>query len=101
MVLPEPEIRARAGRVYAIFNRLYAAAWDKGLLSIPDTVAHPPKGFEEQMAVFMGNQDIKLPPLVVSHILGTACLVHGMISMELSGRFQGVVPRPENFYTSF
>ncbi|MBU3914185.1 TetR/AcrR family transcriptional regulator [bacterium] len=95
---PEPEVIEEAEKVYAIFVDLYNDAWQQGLIKKPRMELKMPMAYLDQIKKATESRKLDVPVEVANLISNTACLVHGMISMELSGRLVGLVGDTFHFY---
>ncbi|MBT4266443.1 MAG: TetR/AcrR family transcriptional regulator [Deltaproteobacteria bacterium] len=94
----EPEVMEEAEKVYGIFIEFYQDAWRRGVIKLPDLDLDMPAIYAAQMQRANEGRNLNLPLEIVSLLLSTATQVHGMISMELSGRFTELVGNPFQFY---
>lgn len=92
----DPDIMAEADRVHALFLDLYGRAWEQGEIS--GTSPELPEPYRAQLTAVRQGRHPDLPEAILDRALQAACLVHGMISMELSGRFNRVLTEPSDFY---
>ncbi len=95
---PESNVIEEAEKVYEIFVDLYFDAWQRGLLKILQQSLKLPKRYLAQLKKSTKKRKPDAPAEFVNLILNSACLVHGMISMELSGRLVDLAGDPFLFY---
>lgn len=95
---PEDEILREAETVYEIFNDLYKAAWRSGQLRMPASGYDIPESYRVLLEKVNQRQEVDAPVEFINIVLNTACLVHGAISMTLSGRFNQIIDSPFLFY---
>ena len=90
----DPEILSAAERVNRIFLDTFHGAWP-GEGKIRAELPAPVRKHIEQR---LRAESSPIPLAVVQAALESACLVHGMISMELSGRLEEMVGDPAAYY---
>ncbi|MCP4755117.1 MAG: TetR family transcriptional regulator [Proteobacteria bacterium] len=95
---PVPEIVEEAEKVYDIFIELYNDAWQQGSIKQPQLALEMSQAYRSQIEKSKKQRNLDAPVEVVNLVLNSACLVHGVISMELSGRFNSLVGDPFLFY---
>lgn len=94
----EPAVIAEAEKVYDVFEELYQLAWQKGAIKVPKLPVDMPADYAAQLEKANELRGLDLPLEVVNLLLSTATQVHGMISMELSGRFTDLAGSASRFY---
>ena len=94
----DPKVVEEADKVYDIFLSLYEEVWEDGAIIPPQAERNLPSDYASEIDVFLENRKLSLPREVFNRILRNAMLVHGMISMELSGRFSQLAGNSKQFY---
>ncbi|MFH2129107.1 MAG: TetR/AcrR family transcriptional regulator [bacterium] len=94
----EPEIIEAAENVYSIFSGLYNDAWQRGILKPPKTSLDIPPAYAVQIREIARKRYLEASIETINLILHGGSLIHGMISMELSGRLSDLVGDPFLFY---
>jgi AcrR family transcriptional regulator len=95
---PEQEVVEEAEKVYDMFSDLYNDAWQRGSIKKPQMDLKMPKAYLAQIKKSKKKRNLDVPVEVANLVLNSACLIHGMISMELSGRLNDLVGDPFLFY---
>jgi len=83
----DPRVTHEADKVYQIFIDLYLGAWKRKMISRPKAGTDMPLSYKTRLKGL--GKDI--PVEIIDMGISGACLVHGMISMEISGRLSEVV----------
>jgi len=92
------KVIAESEKVYQIFIDLYKQAWKRGLLKRPAMNLQLPGPYLEHIQNRLADDMKSVPAEIINLVLNLTCLVHGMISMELSGRMDNLVGNPTLFY---
>ena len=95
---PDPDVRIEAELVYEIFSQLFNKAWEQDLLNIPQMYPNLPEELKSEIRQSLEQRNLTVPLEIANLILSGACLIHGMISMELSGRLKDLTGNPLLFY---
>lgn len=83
----ESEVIQEAEKVYDVFINLYETAWQQGVIkSLPKRSDFPDRYILEIQRV-LNRRNLTFSKEIFNLTFRNALLVHGMISMELSGRF--------------
>ncbi len=90
----DTRVTHEADKVYQIFIDLYLGAWELKLMSRPKAVKDMPLPYKIRLKGLGKN----IPVEIIDMGISGACLVHGMISMEISGRLGEVVGDGAEFY---
>ncbi len=85
---PEETILQKSESINQIFLDIFHQAWQNGLLKIPIQEAGLPKAYKSQISKLKKRLGFKIPGEIMNGILHVAFLAHGIISMEISGRYQ-------------
>lgn len=80
------EVSSLAVKGYGIFFKLFDQAFANKLMSIPDSKSLP-KSYWDQLNQIKIKLEIDTLPGVIHQVIQIIGLVHGLISLELSGRF--------------
>jgi len=75
---------------YHIFFNLFDKAWRLSLITIPQTLVLP-LPYKKQMLKIKNIHGLSSPEEVIHHIIQVMALVHGLISLELSARFDHMI----------
>ncbi len=94
----DTQVISESEKVYKIFTDLYEIAWKRGVLRKPAMKLKMPGPYLEHFQNSLTHNFKDVPLEIINLILNSACLVHGMISMELSGRLDAMVGEPGLFY---
>lgn len=95
---PKSGVARAAEQVYKLFTDLFLAAWENGRLKEPLPTVPMPDAYLDQLSGISESAAPGLPKGILHQILSMACQVHGMISMELSGRLSVFLGDPGPFY---
>ncbi len=80
------EVSSLAAQGYGIFFKLFNQAYTNKLISIPDSKSFP-NTYWDQLNQIKRKLGIDTLPGVIHQVIQIIGLVHGLISLELSGRF--------------
>lgn len=94
----DPKVIAESKKIYSIFIELYRTAWNKGLLKKPEMNMGFPDSYIKHIQNNLAGLFRDIPIEIINLVLNSACLIHGMISMELSDRLSLMTGDPELFY---
>jgi len=84
---PDKKILKKSEKSISIWQSVFYAAWEKGVLKLPDHVSALPKAYQLELDNFLANLDMQMPEGLVHTIIHLTVLAHGFVSLELSGRF--------------
>lgn len=87
---PEGRIAEKAETMIRIFMSLFREAWDLDLLKKPDQALPLSEEYRLQFSSVRKKLELTMPMEIVDSVIHIAFLVHGTISMEISGRFKHV-----------
>jgi len=85
---PEEDIVKKSDTMVAIFFEVYQKASKAGLLTTPDKRPPLPESYRTQISKLKQQLKIEIAEEVINSMIHIAFLVHGIISMEISGRYQ-------------
>lgn len=94
----DPEVLAEADQVYDLFLKIYDAAWQKGVVRKPETRTDIPGGYEKEIERECEQRQLSFPKELFNLFYKYSFLLHGMISMELSGRYTELQANQSEFY---
>ncbi len=83
-------ISSTAEKGYQILFNLFDRAWQKSLIAIPQSLVLP-LPYKRQMLKISQAYGLSSPEELIHLVIQILALVHGLISMELSARFDLVV----------
>lgn len=83
-------ISATAEKGYQILFNLFDRAWQKSLITLPKLMVLP-LPYKQQMLKIGRAYGLSSPEELIHLIVHTLALVHGLISLELSARFNPVI----------
>ena len=95
---PDDEVIQEANKGYHLLIELYNKAWLKGSMKSPNAGLNIQKNYLIQLKRSMDKWKFKVPPEVGNLIVSSSCLIHGMISLELSNRLNTFVEDPVAYY---
>ncbi len=95
---PEESVINEAEKVYRFFINLYRMAWKQGALKVQSDLIELPAALEKTISTVMKKRDLDIPPWLISVSMNIGCLVHGIISMQISGRINPVMGDGFQFY---
>jgi len=90
----DTQVTNEADKVYQIFIDIYLSAWEQKLISRQKPATAIPMSYKARLEGYCR----KIPLEIVDLGISGACLVHGMISMEISGRLGDAVGDGAEFY---
>lgn len=82
---------------YRIFFNLFDRAWQKSLITIPQTLVLP-LAYKQHLLKIKNNLGISFPEEMIHSIIQIMALIHGLISMELSSRFGHMIEDSANIF---
>ena len=88
----------RAKSKLFIWQSAFYQAWEKGVLKLPDHVSKWPKRYKLELKKFSDNLNVKIPEALVHTIIHFPVLAHGLVSIELTGRYGYLIDFGQ-FYT--
>jgi len=94
----EPEIISEAEKGYKIFIKLFETAWQQGIISVVPLDTPLPESYRAGIELNRRRWNLELPIEVYHKAINIALISHGMISMELSGRFYNQAADMDAFY---
>jgi len=95
---PDPVVIEEADQVYGVFLMLYEEAWQKGIIKTPGEKVDLPDGYVSDLKKVCEQRSLSFSVELLNLFVKNALLVHGMISMELSGRFSDLATDRSAFY---
>jgi AcrR family transcriptional regulator len=94
----DQKIMGEAGKVYDIFLQLHEEAWKAGVIRPPKTRKDLPASYAAAIKNTCERGNLSLPKEAFNLLFRNVLLIHGMISMELSGRFSDSISDYSAFY---
>ena len=94
----DPEVLAEAEQVNDLFLNLFDAVWQKGIIKKPETRIDLPEGYANEIKRNCSQRQLSLPKEVFNLFFKYTLLIHGMISMEVSGRYADLRADQNTFY---
>ncbi len=94
----DSRVTKQADKVYLIFIELYQRAWEGGMVLTPKTGAGIPQSYMAGLERYQKEHFPDVPVEIIDLCIAGACMAHGMISMEISGRLLNIVGSGALFY---
>ncbi|WDP89998.1 MAG: TetR/AcrR family transcriptional regulator [Desulfobacter sp.] len=94
----DPQVEDRARDIYRFIIELYRNAWQQGRRLPPEKKEGMPPDYAAGLTRHHKDLTRGLPVELIDSCVCAACMVHGMISMEISGRLKGLAGDGETFY---
>ncbi|MBU2515858.1 TetR/AcrR family transcriptional regulator [bacterium] len=95
---PEESVIREAEKVNLFFINLYRIAWKKGMIRIQPELMEFPAALKKTISALIKERDLDVPEWLIAVSLNIGCLVHGIISMQISGRMTPIVGDGFQFY---
>ncbi len=94
----DTRVTEEADKVYGIFISLYRSAREKKMISQPKALLDISPAYLVRLEKVQKDRFNDIPVEMIDLGISGACLVHGMISMEISGRLLDLVGEGAEFY---
>lgn len=91
-------IKAYHEKVYSLFNTLFLQAWEEGLISIPEDLSDFQPEYSDQLSKLRGERGIDAPIELIHIVFSLWGLAHGLISLEVKGRFSDIISTPKHLF---
>ncbi|MCG8686708.1 MAG: TetR/AcrR family transcriptional regulator [Desulfobacterales bacterium] len=94
----DDQVKREAEKVYTIFIDIYQNAWEMDQVQPPETTVPEEISYLSKGLSSAKNEFGNIPPESIRALINGACLVHGMISMEISGRLEPFIQDKAGFF---